>query len=138
MKAPSYLLDTNIASHIIKGDMACVLARLAEVPMGRVSVSVITEAELRHGVAKRGHPPGLALRVEEFLVRVDILPWTSAVARAHAELRAACEAAGVPLAALDMMIAAQAHASGAILVTRDRAFSRLPYGLPLEDWTRPD
>jgi predicted nucleic acid-binding protein len=33
-----------------------------------------------------------------------------------------------------MMIAAHAKAIGAILVTRDRAFSRIPGTLPQEDW----
>ena len=49
--------------------------------------------------------------------------------------RASCEAAGVTLAPMDMMIAAHAKAVDAILVTRDRAFLHLPDGLMLEDWT---
>ncbi len=137
MKEKSYMLDTNIASHIIKGDIPLVVARLAEVPMNRVTVSVITEAELRYGVAKRGNPRGLELRVQEFLVRVEVLPWTQTVARAYGDLRASCEAAGVSLAPMDMMIAAHAKAADAILVTRDRAFSLVPHGLKLEDWTKP-
>lgn len=131
------MLDTNIASHIIKGDIPLVLARLAAVPMGRVTVSAVTEAELRYGVAKRGHPRGLALRVQEFLVRVDVLPWTQTVARTYGDLRASCEASGVTLAPMDMMIAAHAKETGAILVTRDRAFGLVQNGLKLEDWTKP-
>jgi tRNA(fMet)-specific endonuclease VapC len=34
-----------------------------------------------------------------------------------------------------MMIAAHAHAAGATLVTRDRAFARLSPELRVEDWT---
>ena len=132
-----YLLDTNIASHVIKGDIPHVTERLAAVPMPSVAVSVITEAELRYGVAKRGNPQGLATRVQEFLIRVEVLPWTQTVARVYADLRAACEAAGVTLAPLDMMIAAQAKAVGAVLVTRDRAFSFVPDGLILQDWSKP-
>jgi tRNA(fMet)-specific endonuclease VapC len=131
-----YMLDTNIASHVIKGDLPAVLKRLVDVPMTDVAVSVVTEAELRYGVAKRGNPEGLARRVHEFLIRVEVLPWTSDVARAYGTLRAGCEAAGVVLAPMDMMIAAHAHAIDAVLVTRDRAFSRVPDGLTLEDWTK--
>jgi predicted nucleic acid-binding protein len=36
----------------------------------------------------------------------------------------------------DMMIGAQALASGLILVTNDQAFSRIK-GLKIEDWARP-
>ncbi|MFJ1252261.1 type II toxin-antitoxin system VapC family toxin [Cupriavidus sp. CuC1] len=138
----TYMLDTNIVSHIIKGDLPRVRERLVAVPMHSVAVSVVTQAELLYGVAKRGHPTGLATRVREFLARVTVLPWTSAVAEVYGDLRAACEAAGMPLAPMDMMIAAHAQALSAIpahgtvtLVTRDRAFSRAPVPLAIEDWT---
>ncbi len=137
----TYLLDTNIASHIIKGDLH-VREQLVQVPMHSVFVSVVTQAELLYGVAKRGHPKGLTKLIDEFLVRVEVLPWTPEVAAVYAVVRASCEAAGTPLASMDMMIAAHAiafqqEAAGrkdtSVLVTRDRAFSRIP-GLLIEDW----
>ncbi len=42
-----YLLDTNIASHIIKGDIPRVRERLAVLPMESIMLSAVTEAELR-------------------------------------------------------------------------------------------
>lgn len=130
-----YLLDTNIASHIIKGDIPLVRERLIKVPLHEVAVSVVTQAELLYGVAKRGHPQGLSTRVHEFLIRVNVLTWTQDVARIYGDLRASCEASGVTLAPMDMMIAAHAKAAGAILVTRDRAFGFVPNGLTVQDWT---
>lgn len=132
-----YMLDTNTASHVIRGDIPSVVDRLAAVPIQNVVVSSVTQAELLYGVAKRGYPIGLATRVHEFLIRIEVLPWTQDVGRVYGDLRAACEAAGVTLAPMDMMIAAHAKATQAILVTRDRAFSLVPRGLPLEDWTQP-
>lgn len=131
-----YMLDTNIASHVIKGDVAAVVQRLGQVPMHSVAVSAVTQAELLYGVAKRGHPSGLASRVHEFLVRVEVMPWTAEVGQVYGELRAACEAAGITLAPMDMMIAAHAKETGAVLVTRDQAFGRVPQGLVLEDWSQ--
>ena len=46
-----FLLDTNIASYIIKGSFPHVRERLVKVPISEVGISVITEAELRFGVA---------------------------------------------------------------------------------------
>ena len=37
---------------------------------------------------------------------------------------------------MDLLIAAQAHAAAATLVTNDRVFQRVK-GIKVEDWTRP-
>jgi tRNA(fMet)-specific endonuclease VapC len=95
------LLNTHIVSHVIRGDEPQVRERLQRLRVGTVAISAVTEGELRYGLARRGHPAGLTQRVEAFLVRVDILPWDTAVAQAYGKLRAACEAVGVTLASLD-------------------------------------
>jgi tRNA(fMet)-specific endonuclease VapC len=51
--ASRYLLDTNTASYIIKGNIPAVRHRLVRVPMEQVSISTVTEGELRFGVARR-------------------------------------------------------------------------------------
>ena len=130
-----YMLDTNIASHIIKGDIALVRERLVAVPIHRVVVSSVTQAELRYGLAKRSYPKGLTTRVHEFLIRVKILPWDKDAAIAYGDLGATCEAAGVTLSPLDLMIAAHAQAVNAILVTGDKAFSMIGDGFRVENWT---
>lgn len=141
---PTYMLDTNIASHVIKGDIPQVRTRLVSVPMHCVVVSVVTQAELLYGVAKRGHPAGLTMRVREFLARVSVMPWAQEVGEVYGDLRARCEAAGITLAPMDLMIAAHVKAldlassriqDRTVLVTRDRVFSRVPDELHLEDWT---
>jgi len=65
---------------------------------------------------------------------VAILPWDSEAAQQYGQLRAALEREGRPLGNLDTMIAAHALALGAVLVTSDRAFSRIKK-LKVEDWT---
>lgn len=133
----AYLLDTNIASYVIKGNIPCVRERLASVPMSGVAISSITQAELLYGLAKCGRPEGLARRIHEFLVRVDVLPWDEKAASVYGDLRAACEIDGSSLGTLDMMIASHAVAVDAVLVTRDQAFARVSKGLKREDWTIP-
>lgn len=130
-----YLLDTNTASYVIKGNFPRVRARLLDVPMADVGISVVTEAELRFGVARRPEAARLKIAVEEFLLRVDVLPWDSDAAKEYAQLRAALERDGKPMGNLDMMIAAHALAAEVVLVSHDRVFGRLK-GLRTEDWTK--
>jgi tRNA(fMet)-specific endonuclease VapC len=130
-----YLLDTNTASYIIKGNVPRVRERLLRVPMAEVGISAVTEAELRFGVAKKPQAAQLKIAVEEFLVRVEILPWDSEAAKQYADIRTALEGAGTPMGNLDMMIAAQALATETTLVTRDRVFRRVK-GLKNVDWTQ--
>ncbi len=128
-----YLLDTNIASRIIKGNSEAVDRRLSRVPVAELAISAVTEGELRFGVARLPHATRLHSIVEDFLLRVAILPWGSDAAQQYGSLRAALERDGQPMGNLDVMIAAHALAVGAILVTDDRAFGRIKK-LRVEDW----
>ncbi|WP_332851439.1 type II toxin-antitoxin system VapC family toxin [Duganella sp. S19_KUP01_CR8] len=130
------MLDTNIASYAIRDDHPLVTQRLRSFPRNSLTVSVMTEAELQYGVAKRGGGVGLKTRVDKFLGLVRVLPWTSDVVLSYANLRVLREAAGVTLAPMDMLIAAHAKAIGATLVTSDAAFSFYPSGVILEDWSK--
>ena len=130
-----YLLDTNVASYVIKGNVPRVRQRLLSVPMPEVGISAVTEAELRFGVAHKPQATRLKLAVDEFLLRVEILAWDSLAAQKYAEIRAALEGSGTPMGNLDMMIAAHAVASGATLVTHDRGFRHVKH-LRVEDWTK--
>ena len=132
--AVRYLLDTNTASYIIKGTFPRVRERLLRVPMADVGVSAVTEAELRFGVARRPEAAKLKLAVEEFLLRVEVLPWDSEAAQHYAQLRATLETKSEPMGNLDMMIAAQAVGAEVVLVTNDRVFARVK-GLKVDDWT---
>ena len=73
--------------------------------------------------------------IEDFFLRVAILPWDSEAAQHYGHLRASLERDGRPMGNLDTMIAAHAIALGATLVTNDRAFARIKK-LKVEDWTK--
>jgi tRNA(fMet)-specific endonuclease VapC len=130
-----YLLDTNTASYVIKGNFPHVRERLLKVPIREVGISVVTEAELRFGVARLPHAAKLGIVVEEFLLRVEILPWDSLAAQHYARLRAALEEHGEPIGNLDLMIGSHALAVGAVLASNDKVFQRLK-NLKVEDWTK--
>jgi tRNA(fMet)-specific endonuclease VapC len=130
-----FLLDTNIASYIIKGNNPAVLRRLVGVPMAHVAISAVTEGELRYGVARRPEAMRLRTIVDEFLLRVTVHPWDSEAAEQYGRLRATLECEGCLLGNLDMLIAAHALALNFILVTNDAAYSRIKR-LKIEDWTK--
>jgi tRNA(fMet)-specific endonuclease VapC len=130
-----YLLDTNTASYIIKGNIPRVRDRLLKVPMVRVLISAVTEGELLFGAARKREAVRLKTAIDEFLLRVDSLQWDSAAARHYADVRATLEISGIPMGNLDMMIAAHALSVEAVLVTNDGSFRRLKQ-LKLEDWTK--
>ena len=129
-----YLLDTNIASYMIRGDFPRVRERSLRVPPGEIGISVVTEAELRFGAARLPEVARIRVLVRDFLTAVTILPWTSDAAIQYAHLRLAAERSGSPMGTLDLMIASHSLAVGAVLITHDRGFRRLPE-LKVEDWT---
>lgn len=128
-----YLLDTNTVSHLIKRHPQ-VTQRLLAVPMHQVCISAITAGELVFGLAKRPEAVALKAAVDEFLRRVEVMPWDEAVAQTYGTLRAQLQSQGTPLAPLDMQIAAHALHLKATLVSSDRAFAQAP-DLLMEDWT---
>ena len=129
------MLDTNMASYIIKGQPPSARQRLATLPMDSILLSTVTQAELLYGLERKGRPPALANLIREFLLRIKLLPWGPEAATAYGSLRASCMACGTPLGSDELMIAAHAISAQATLVTHDKAFYLLPAGiLRLEDW----
>jgi tRNA(fMet)-specific endonuclease VapC len=96
-----YLLDTNIASYIIKGNSPTLDRRLVKVPMAQLAISAVTEGELRFGAARLPHATRLHSIIEEFLLRVSVLPWDSDAAH-YGHLRATLERQGKPMGNLDL------------------------------------
>jgi tRNA(fMet)-specific endonuclease VapC len=129
-----WMLDTNTVSSILKAHPGA-LGRLSRAAMTDVSISVITEGELRFGLAKRPAAARLHHIVLEFLSRVEIMAWDSAAAAAYGALRARLEGVGKRVGALDLLIAAHALSLGCTLATSDGGFEKIDQ-LKVEDWTR--
>lgn len=128
-----FMLDTNAASILIRGQGDAPLRKL--VTERDACISVITEAEIRFGVRRRPDAIRLAKAVEVFLLDMPCLPWTSATAETHAELRTRMESHGIGLSAMDILIATHAMAEGCTLVSADKAFAQVP-GLMVLDWPK--
>lgn len=131
-----YLLDTNIVSLALKGRSPAAVERLRAHPRAKVAISVITEMELRFGVAKHPNPERIKPAIDEFLDTVTTAPLPDDIAGVYGTLRAELERRGSPIGPLDTIIAAHAIAAGVVLVTNNaREFGRVR-GLRCEDWTK--
>jgi tRNA(fMet)-specific endonuclease VapC len=125
------MLDTNAVSALVKGQAGGLSKTLER---RSFCISVITEAELRFGLARRPVNADLRSIIENLLLATDIRPWNSACAERYGQLRAELEALGKPLGPMDLLIAAHALAEDCTLVSADRAFAYVP-GLRVLDWT---
>jgi tRNA(fMet)-specific endonuclease VapC len=130
------MLDTDIASYIIKRRPPAVEAKLSGIEPSRVCVSAITSAELLYGLKQLPATHKLHIAVRRFLKIVRVLPWDAEAAGFYAEIRHRLASAGQLIGELDMMIAAHSLAATAVLVTNNtRHFERIAAPLILENWT---
>jgi tRNA(fMet)-specific endonuclease VapC len=129
------MIDTNTVSYIVRGRSAAARARLASLRDEEVGcISVITEAEIRYGLARTPNAQVLGAAVKGFLSKIKILPWGGEEAIAYGNLRAKVEALGRTLGNLEMLIAAHAVSVGAVLVTNDKAFQHVDDLHATENW----
>lgn len=133
---PGYLLDTNIQSDLVHHPRSGAAARQLALVRARagqdISTSIISAAELRYGVAKRGSTR-LARQVETVLGALDVLPFEAPADVIYGRLRTDLERRGQPMGGNDLLIAAHALAAQLTLVTDDRGFARIPE-LLRENW----
>ena len=129
-----YLLDTNAFSYAVRDPHTRFSRRFESVRLDEIGISVITEAELLFGLARRPQAYTLARSVNSLLHRITIMSWTSDAAKHYAVIRAELEGRGQRMDDMDVMIAAHALAENAVLVTHDAAFERISQ-LKTEDWT---
>jgi tRNA(fMet)-specific endonuclease VapC len=133
----NYLLDTNICVLLIRQKSPRVLTKLTSLPITDIGISAITVAELQYGVQKSSHPAQNQQALDQFLLPLTIIPFDENDAAAYGQIRTNLEAQGLPIGALDTLIAAQAVQYNLILVTSNvREFARIP-SLVIEDWTKP-
>jgi tRNA(fMet)-specific endonuclease VapC len=129
------MLDTNMASCLLKGKSPAVRERMLSLRAGDLTcISAVTEAEMLYGIAKSAIGEQRMRMLRWFLMLVTFHPWGREEAAVYGRLRAQQEAMGKPLGPLDMQIAAHAVSLGAVLVTNDKAFHQVPDLVDIENW----
>lgn len=131
-----YMLDTNICIHLIQHRPKEVLERFRGLRQGDVVISVVTLAELRHGVERDpAIKPAAERALNGLLAYLPVLPFDEEAAGRYGLLAAAIKDRRRD--ALDRLIAAHAASLDLILVTNNEADFRDYPGLKLENWCRP-
>lgn len=128
-----YLLDTNIVSDLIRNPQGKAARRIAKVGEDTICTSIIVAAELRYGAAKSGSAR-LRKAVEDVLGEIAVLPFEAPADGDYGDIRASLEAAGTPIGSNDLLIAAQARALGAVIVTANTDEFRRVKGVKVENW----
>ena len=129
-----YMLDTDTVSYLVKGKTPALDTRVAAVSPKHLCISSVTRGELLYGLQLKDGAHRLAQLIDQFLLRVQCLPWDEAAASHFASVAAALHKAGTQIGSMDAMIAGHAMATGAVLVTNNaRHFSRVA-GLTVENW----
>ena len=129
----TYLLDTNICIYIINEQPTRVLQRVIQAGRESLAISTVTVAELAFGVAKSTRPDSRP-KLENFLSKFPILDWGQDAAWVYGNVRKTLEAKGQRVGERDLLLACQALALNATMVTNNtREFERIE-GLKLENW----
>ena len=131
-----YMLDTDTVSYLIRGKTPALDAHMAAVSPKHVCISAVTRGELLYGLKLKDGAHRLTQLVDQFLLRVQCLPWDEAAATHFASIVAELHKAGTQIGSMDAMIAGHAMATGAVLVTNNaRHLSRVA-GLKVENWSQ--
>jgi len=131
-----WLLDTNILIAASKAHPV-VLPYLKKRTINELLLSSVVWAEIQFGIAKSTHQVRNQQVFDSIARHLKMVPFSPQAARHYGQIRTGLERQGTPIGPNDMLIAAEALAQDAILVSDNvREFSRVK-GLRLENWMRP-
>jgi len=128
-----YMLDTNICIYLMQRRPPEVVERFQRLSYGDVVMSVVTLAELRHGVERRPELKATADHALRLLLAlIPVVAFDNDAAESYGVLAAAIRDRRRD--ALDRLIAAHAVSLGLILVTNNETDFKDYPGLVVENW----
>jgi tRNA(fMet)-specific endonuclease VapC len=103
--------DTNICVYVLKNRAEHLREKFNRLA-GQLCISTISLAELLYGVEKSSRPNENRQAVEQFVARLDVLPFSASAASHYGQIRVVVEGEGGPIGAHDMLIGAHAAVKG--------------------------
>ena len=131
----SFLLDTNIVSHHMRGTAG--LAHRFTQHAGRLAMPALVLAELYAGAYLTADPAPRLRQVADLLTFIDVIDFDGASAEAFGRLRGRLQPRGLTVPPIDLLVASVALAHDLTLLTDNtRHFAPIP-GLRLDNWLAP-
>ena len=129
----AYMLDTNICIYLMKARPPELREKFNEIAE-QLCISSIALGELHYGAEKSARRAQNLSAIENFVSRLEVLPFGDKAAAHYGQLRAELERTGKPCGPHDMQIGGHARSEGLIVVTNNmREFGRMP-GVRSENW----
>ena len=128
------MLDTDTCITLIRQRSPRLLEKVVSFPPGEIGLSAITVAELYYGVEHSQQRDKNRSALTQFLLPFDIADFDHTAALTYGSVRAELEAKGLPIGAMDTLIAAHALALKVTLVTHNLSEFQRVAGLQVEDW----
>lgn len=129
-----YLLDTDICSYIIRKRPQGIIDKFKSIPLGDISISVITVCEFDSGIPGSANPEKLRSTIATFLSPFTIIDFQRTDAISFGVIDSILQSKGIPIGDMDTMIASQAISRGLVLITNNiKHYSRIPK-LKYESW----
>lgn len=129
-----YMLDTDTCITLIRQQSPRMLEKVVSFRPGEIGLSAITVAELHYGVEHSQYPDKNRTALVQFLLPFEMADFDPLAAISYGKVRADLDAKGLPIGAMDTLIAAHALSLQVSLVTHNLSeFQRVP-GLQVEDW----
>lgn len=129
-----YMLDTEIATYIMRRSNLSVLRKLSTLEGGEICISAIVQGELMLGVELSPRRLKDEEALESILRYMPTLDFPAGAALDYAQIRAYLHRKGTLIGGNDLFIAAHARHLGLTLVTNNtREYKRVP-GLKVENW----
>jgi len=130
-----YMLDTNICIYAMKNNPQHLVSKMINMDPDDLCISVVTYAELMHGVEKSKFPEGNKLAVNLFLSPIKILDFDMKAAEEYGSIKADLQKKGMPIGPFDTLIAAHAKVNGLTLVTNNTSEFERVSDLKITDWS---
>ena len=129
-----YLLDTNICVAFLNGADELVREKLLALAPENVRLCSVVKGELLYGARNSGRVESNLGRLQRFFEPFESIPFDDRAAAFYGILRTQLSREGRPIGSNDMMIAAIALATDAVLVTRNTGEFQRVAGLRIEAW----